>query len=309
MNDTRTPLSVVVAITGRAATIANSDASEIPAWLSAARTAAAAADADLFLVGSARHLPPSRGSREQHLIAPDEALVPLLWSLGFRRAKGQHIAITIDEVIVTREWAERGRRALDAGVAATGGPLELSPECNAAGRALYFLRYHAFLPRGTTGPQPAREVAGDNGFFHAQSVIDTESLWQHGVWDVELTRALRARHAPLTLDDALSACFDARPALIDLLRMRFAHGRTSGAIRAAHGARGPVGAVLAIPAVPFVLLWRAWRAVRSATPALSPSLIGVAPLVLLLGLSWSVGEAWGACAGLSRQRNVANTHR
>lgn len=231
---------------------------------------------------------------------PPEALIPVLWSTGISRARGSRIALTTGHCVVKPEWARNLLDALDTGAAGAGGPIELREGSSIIDRAIYFLRYSAFLPGTVTGTSRVQEIAGDNAMYTRAALDGHRSSLADGFWEVELHELLREEGQKLLMVQQATVRFGASFPLAVISRHRFAHGRRFGAWRVREKAASPLRVVLAAPLVPFVLLARVGaRVARYGHHRLDFLVSSV--VVLWLAGCWAVGEAAGAMeAGASR---------
>jgi hypothetical protein len=236
---------------------------------------------------------------------PVGTLTPELWAEGCRRATGRLIAFTTGHCCVTPRWASVLTRALDDGASGAGGPLVLSAGASPLDRAVYYLRYSAFMP-GTLGSgRTDGEIAGDNAMYRRTLLDRHAATLACGFWEVDFHRLLRADGGWLAAVPAAVVDFGPSFPLATILRHRFAHGVYFGAGRVAGGGRGVGQIVLAAPLVPFVLLVRAGARVIHSGRSLWSFGIAV-PWFLLLSAAWAAGEAWGALA--SRRADVRGGH-
>lgn len=223
-------------------------------------------------------------------------LVPQLWARGLASARGAAVAFTLSNCIVSEGWAEAMLAGLRSGAAGVGGPLQVTPRAPAAGRAMFFLRYSAFLP-GRFGDGVAEgEIPGDNAVYRRGELERDRGSMRDGFWEVEFHRRLRARGGTLRGASGAVATFEPAVPLLDAARQRFAHGRHFGAWRVRAGGRGAFGVIAASPLVPLVLASRVAARVMPIA-AMRGRLLTAVPHLLVLTAAWAAGEAWGAIAG------------
>ena len=104
--------------------------------------------------------------RSDHVVLHDVgpgALIPTMWSAGFTVSKGDNVAFTTGHFVVSLEWAGALQKAIADGAVGAGGPIALRPGAGLVGRAVYFLRYSAFMPPLLQGYRD--EIAGDNAAY------------------------------------------------------------------------------------------------------------------------------------------------
>ena len=223
-------------------------------------------------------------------------LVPQLWSAGVAAARGEAVAFTLSNCIVSRGWANALLRGLRSGAVGVGGPLQLSAHAPSSSRAMYFLRYSAFLPGRFADGIVEGEIPGDNAAYrHAELRRERDSLRQ-GFWEVDFHRRVRARGGVLRAAGDAVVTFEPAVTLGAAARQRFAHGRHFGAWRVQSGARRTWQVVAASPLVPLLLAGRVATRVLP-DPELRLRFVTAIPSLLALTMAWAAGEAWGALAG------------
>lgn len=297
------PLSIVVAVTGES-DVPRSDTAAAPAWLAALlREAARSPGAELFVVGDvARHAPcyharaGDAGVVLRVLWAPRTALVPELWGIGLHAARGGVVAFSIDQCIVAEGWGESALAGIAAGDAGVGGPIALAPDASRTARAIYYLRYSAFLPLIGGEVQRPGEIAGDNAAYARSILLRYPRAFDHGFWEVEAHHLMRADGATLSLLAGMTATFGGSPSLGSFIGQRFAHGAHFGAWRVAAGGRSPWTIVVGAPLVPVVLLLRKAATIKR-TPGGLGKLVGAIVPFMMLAAAWASGEAAGALRG------------
>lgn len=232
---------------------------------------------------------------------PPGTLTPVLWSTGISRARGDRIAFTTGQCVVPQEWIHSLSSALDRGASGAGGPIDLREGASIVDRAVYLLRYSAFLPGATTGMSRVEEIAGDNAMYTRAALHEHRSALTEGFWEVELHERLRVTGRHLLMIEDATVAFGRSFPLGVISRHRYGHGRHFGAWRVGRGA-SPLRLVLAAPLVPFVLVARIKRRVRRSGRHRA-SFILASVVILWLATCWAIGEAWGAIAGRSSSAN------
>jgi hypothetical protein len=232
---------------------------------------------------------------------PPGTLAPDLWSRGLAESNARAVAFTTAHFVVPSAWIADLYSALDTGVAGAGGAFSLDEGASVLDRAIYYLRYSAFLPGAHGASGAVNEIAADNSMYHRDALDLHSAVLADGLWEVELHHHLRAEGAKLTMVPRATIAFaKSFPASV-ISRHRFAHGKHFGRWRVNTGASA-TRIVLLAPLVPFALLARASRRVRAAEGD-SFRLASCFPVFLWLAACWAAGEAAGA---LSAQRSDAH---
>ena len=220
-------------------------------------------------------------------------LTPVLWSTGIASARGKRIATTTGHFVVPASWAGDLSAALDSGAAGAGGPVALRCDASVADRAIYFLRYSAFLPSDSRTVAQVSEIAGDNAMYERSLFEENRSLLADGFWEVAIHRAMRTKGQRLVMVQSATAQFGKSFPVALISHHRFAHGRHFGAWRVRQAGTSWARIAAAAPFVPFVLLARsARRGLRSGGEF--ARFLTAAPLILWLAACWALGEAMGA---------------
>jgi glycosyltransferase involved in cell wall biosynthesis len=245
-----------------------------------------------------RHFP------EVQLISlPTNTLTPVLWSTGIAAARGSRVATTTGHCVVPTGWAQELIAALDSGAAGAGGPILIRERASLVDRAIYFLRYSAFMPRASDEVARVSEIAGDNAMYSRSALDEYPSAMSEGFWEVELHAALRAKGKYLVMVQRAAAEFGDSFTLGVISRHRFAHGRHYGEWRVRQQAESALRIALAAPLVPLVLLYRiAGRVMRSGSRR--ASFILASPVIFWLAACWAFGEAVGAIRSRRRARQT-----
>lgn len=244
------------------------------------------------------------GTAVRALALPRGTLTPLLWSHGYRAARGEIVAFTTAQCTVQRGWARALVQCIAAGFVGVGGGLELAAGASCTDRALFHLRYSAFPGGGGGGSgvrcQETHEIPGDNAAYRRDALLRHDKSLDRGFWEVDFHRRIRAEGARLARAYEMTVQFALAPSLASLAVQRFQHGRHSGAWHVFSGVRKRWQIIAAAPLVPGVLLLRIVR--RAAGPraggssALRPLFGSLLPL-LILSSAWAAGEAVGALVG------------
>lgn len=230
------------------------------------------------------------------LQGPAGALVPQLWTRGLEVARGDCVAFTLSNCEVSESWAREILSALQAGASGVGGPIGSAPGLGMVNRAVYYLRYSAFLPSRVTDGQVAGEIAGDNAAYRHDILDRHRDVLSDGFWEVLFHRRLRSEGGTLAMRRGAAAQFLGGVRFHDAIRHRFAHGRHFGAWRVSTGQRFGWQIGLAAPVVPFLLALRAARRVMGSTVRRWP-FVSALPVFLMIAAAWAAGEACGAVRG------------
>jgi glycosyltransferase involved in cell wall biosynthesis len=220
-------------------------------------------------------------------------ITPVLWSTGVACAEGKRIATTTGHFVVPDSWARDLSAALDRGATGAGGPVALRTGASLVDRAIYYLRYSAFLPTGADTVAEVSEIAGDNAMYERSVFEEHQSLLAGGFSEVAMHRAMRAKGQRLVMVQSATAEFGNSFPFPLISRHRFAHGRDFAAWRVRQTGISASRIVVTAPVVPFVLLVRcARRVVRSGRDL--PGFLMATPVILWLAACWAAGEALGA---------------
>ena len=285
-------LSIIVAVTDADGELSGMD------WFTALLREAETVAAEVLVAGAhggirARLTAAAASSTARVCIldTPPALLAPELWGLGLRAAAGDIVAFTINQCIVPVGWARTVVTGISNGNAGVGGPLHLAPLTSGTGKAVYCLRYSAFL--AADGEQrEVRDIAGDNAAYKRDALM-RHSTYAHGFWEIEAHHWLRADGATLALLPSMAASFGGRPHLLPFMRQRFAHGRHFGAWRVLAGGRSQWQVMLASPLVPGVLFVRTARRLAHHRGAIFV-LLSCVPQFFALAAAWAAGEVAGA---------------
>jgi hypothetical protein len=228
--------------------------------------------------------------RARVLAGPRDALVPQLWGAGLSVSRGPVVAFTTGHCIVGRGWARALLAAIADGASGAGGAIELAANTGIVDRAVYLLRYSAFLPPVTDGELP--EIPGDNAAYSRSALERHSSVTGNGFWEVEFHRAVRAEGGSLVGVRAATVSFGPAFSFASIFRQRFRHGIHFGAYRVRTLGQARWRGVLASPVVPLLLGGRVLA--RAARHGQLGRALGALPVLLPLAGAWAAGEAWGA---------------
>lgn len=282
-------LSVVIATTEAARSI--------EACLDHVEAACAGLQAEVIVVDASADDTADRASRTPSAItllryAPG-TLTPRLWAEGYRRSTGRRVAFTTGHCLVSRGWATSLMAALDTGAAGAGGALTRADGITALDRAIYYLRYSAFMPETLGDGRTSGEIAGDNAMYARDWLDRFADTMADGFWEVDFHRHVRGAGGWLVAVPTAVMAFSRSFPAATILRHRFHHGAQFGAGRIADGTRSVWQMVLAAPLVPLVLAARVARRVLGI-PRERWSVASALPWFVVLAAAWAAGEAWGA---------------
>ena len=216
-------------------------------------------------------------------------MIPRLWAAGFAASRGDAVAFSTGHCIVGAGWARALLAALDAGATGAGGAIALGRDAGVVDRAVYYLRYSAFMPPAPRGQ--VAEIAGDNAAYDRSELERQSGSFADGFWEVEFHRRARAAGGHFVSVPEATAEIGRSFTFGTILRHRYLHGMRCGEDRArAHGL-SRWRSVAAAPVVPFLLVARILRRTRRWQDRLR--VISALPVLLTLATSWSIGEGRG----------------
>jgi hypothetical protein len=215
---------------------------------------------------------------------------------GLAVARGEIIAIVEDRGVPRRGWATTFTR-LHATLpnAAIGGAIENGDD-RVLNWAVYFCDFGRYQLPFSAGP---RDYISDVNIAYKRRALDsTRSLWESRYHEPVVHEALRRAGETLLLapDPVVDEKRDGLH-LGSVLAERLAWGRLFGALRAQSASRPRRAALaLASPLIAAVLFQRFVRErVAKGTPV--GRFVATAPLVLILLIAWTIGEAIGYVTG------------
>ncbi|HEY4955105.1 MAG TPA: glycosyltransferase [Gemmatimonadaceae bacterium] len=232
---------------------------------------------------------------------PSGTLTPRLWSEGFARSSGSAVAFTTGHCIVPAGWLGDLQGALALAAVGAGGPILLERDSSLLDAAIYFLRYSAFMPDGSTESRSVTDIAGDNCMYVRAELAPCLSPTD-AFWEVDVNRRLTREGKVLTMVPSAAVSFGRSFPFAVISRHRFEHGIHSGRWRSTEDQVSPWRIVTVAPVVPFVLLLRIIRRVRRAGGDIS-LVVMCSPLILWLAMCWAAGEARGAWRAVDARRN------
>lgn len=228
------------------------------------------------------------GNREHH---------DIIRAHGLKAATGRIVALLEDHALAAPGWARAVVNAHEGPEAGIGGSVENMAD-NALNWAVYFCdfcRYQNPVPKGPT------DFASDaNTSYKREDLFSIQPVWEESFREVVVNGALREAGKSVVLDPSIVAYQNRRNLTFgQALKERFVWGRSFAATRnrSLSGAKRAVYA-LASPILPFLLYLRFFRITKARGQNLG-ALMRSTPLILLLLLTWSVGEATGYVSGLT----------
>lgn len=282
-------LSIVIAVEDGAA--------NVPAWLDAVN--AVGCDVEV-LFGCAGSIPDQLSCASVTAFScPRTALVPLLWSEGILRARGNAVALTTSQFVPDPRWLARLAKVDLKRWVGVGGAIDNDPQSSPMNWAVFFLRYSAFMPPLRAGETD--EIAADNAVYDRAAVLAHPDLLADGFWEPSFHRRFRAAGAKLALDPELLVIYRGTLTPRDFAWRRYLHGRAYGIERAERaGLARNAGLLLSSPFVTPLLLARTLSRI-SRRSHYRTSLARALPLLARFTLAWNVGEASGYALVLAKR--------
>ncbi len=227
-------------------------------------------------------------------------LAPELWRDGLLTSEAPLVAFSTSQMTPSAGWLSALLATLrESGAAGVGGPIEPALGLSATDRAVALLRYSAYFP-----PLPdlgRGSPPGENALYRRDRLLEVESSWADGFWEVEVQRALVARGHGLAMGRSAVVAFGGGTGLASMARQRFAHARRYGRSRSSGlGLGRRLLRAASAPLVPPLLFARIARALQARGMAARPWLPAL-PALAALASAWAVGEASGALEGSYRR--------
>ncbi len=226
------------------------------------------------------------------LQSAEGARIPELWRDGIVAARGPRLGVLSAHCVPDENWVAAMLAApLDDRCVGVGGFLSNAPDSDAAGWAIYLLRYVAYSrPRDAAR---AGNIAADNAVYSRTAVLACADLLPRGFWEPEFHRRFFAAGCHLQLSAALGAQHRNEYTPRQFVRQRYDHGRQFGAERRRRLGWIRVAALILLsPAIPFVLyskvIARCWRS--GWLFQVPPSAYG---WLAVFAVAWGAGELRG----------------
>ncbi len=221
--------------------------------------------------------------------------VPSLWMAGIRAAKGDVVALTIENCVPSADWAKNmlaeQQNGLHAGV---GGAMEMDPAGCLSDWAIFFCRYSAYML-----PFQARllsDLPGDNCSYKRAALLEIESWAQDGFWETFVHEKMLGHGQQLLSAPSPVVVYAGGISGPQFFRRRFAHAKYFAARRGAKmSLLQRILRALAFPIVAMTLFsrigLRVWRNGRHWAKFAS-----ALPCVCAFLVAWASGEAAGYLA-------------
>lgn len=207
-------------------------------------------------------------------------------------AGGEIILLTKDHCAPDRNWArahvaaqqQRGRGAI-------GGVMQSSPDADALGWAVFFLDFFRYIEPQT--PRPADTLTVCNVSYRKSQLEAVRPVWKTIFHESAVNEALREQFGPLWLESRAAVTMERRVSLRDIVRERYAFGRSFGATRLEYASTMMrVVFILLCPIVPLIVMGR-MLAVVARKPRHLPSFCRSIAYIVILLFAWTWGEWLG----------------
>jgi hypothetical protein len=210
-------------------------------------------------------------------------------------ARGQIIALTIENCVPAPDWLSQIVNAHSAAYPAIGGAVEIDPQAKLMDWAIYFSRYSNYmLP---FRPRLLDDLAGDNCSYKRDALDRAKDQMRDGFWETFIHDDLRQRKEQLLCDPSIVVTYCGGLSGWSFFKRRYLHGKYFGARRGrALGKVQRLVRAAGAPIVPFLLLLRIdGRICKNGRhrSKLFPAL----PLIFCFAMAWSAGEALGYFSG------------
>lgn len=249
---------------------------------------------EVLVSGNIRVEPEVRASFEwaTWLDHPADSLVPVLWSLGIERSRGDRVALTTSHFAPRDDWVAEIRGAvtrLDA--VAIGGAIDPPVSGGPVAWATYYLRYSNYFHLDSE--QIVGEIAGDNAVYRRDALERHWAVIADGFWEPDFHRVIRAEGHDLIYAPTIRVRQIASSGISSFCRQRFHHGTQFGSARVrGRSALERAARLATAPAVPVVFLAKICaRALRR--PRDLARFLGALPVLAAFILCWAIGEARG----------------
>jgi glycosyltransferase involved in cell wall biosynthesis len=222
--------------------------------------------------------------------APFDQNVARLRGIGIARTRAPVVALLEGDCIPEPGWVERLTTLRPAG--ALGGAIEPGRFRRALDWAGFFCEFAPFMR--PLPPKPA-QLPGSNVVYRREALPPAERLAAHGLFETFVNASLGEES--LATDDDLVVRHERTWSTRLLIATRFHHGRVFASLRVSGqplSRRLPyIGLAAALPAVLCArVLGEVFRRRRFRLRA-----VLAAPWIVVLSLSWALGELAGYAAG------------
>lgn len=207
-------------------------------------------------------------------------------------ASGEIILLTKDHCVPASDWVKTHVEAQrQRGRAAVGGVMRSDPQASALDWAVFFLDFFRYVEPRSSGPSDTLTVC--NVSYRKSQLKAVRQVWQSIFHETAVNEALREKFGPLWLESRAVVTMRRHVRFADLLRERFAFGRSFGATRLEYvSAPMRIAYVLLSPLVLLLVLSRMLVTVIRKPRHLLPFLRSLLFLVILIG-AWTLGEWLG----------------
>jgi hypothetical protein len=224
---------------------------------------------------------------------PVGRLAPVLWRDGLLATDAALVALTTAQMTPRPGWLSALKDQLVlTNAAGVGGPIEPGLGLSRTDQAVALLRYSSYFPAINEAFLHI-DPPGDNALYPRDCLMDVESAWINGFWEVVVHKALRDRGETLVMAESAVVTFEGGIGLRSMTRQRLRHAMRFGSGRSRGlGPLARLGRVVAAPLVPPLLCVRIARSLRERKMGRRPWLPAL-PRLIWLASAWAIGEAAG----------------
>ncbi|HYN05835.1 MAG TPA: glycosyltransferase [Vicinamibacterales bacterium] len=227
--------------------------------------------------------------------APRNSTVPRMRAMGVEISRGDIVALIEDDCIVQRGWYDALVSAHRTSASAVGGAVEPGAYRRGLDWAVYFCDYGRFMLPLAAGPAVA--LAGNNMSYKRDALMRLPSALTYELLEVFVHEAWQRDGTPMRTDPAVVVTNAHSWTLADVTRIPYHHARAFAGRRLSHASpwrRRVMGvAALAFPVLKVLRVVREVALRRRRFVALCRAL----PWVVVLAVSWSIGESVGYLSG------------
>lgn len=207
-------------------------------------------------------------------------------------ASGDIILLTKDHCAPDPDWVSAHVAVQrEPGRGAVGGVMRASPDTGSLGWAVFFLDFFRYVEPHVGGVTDTLTVC--NVSYRKSQLEAVRAVWESIFHETAVNQALRERFGPLWLESRAAVTMGRQVAFGDIVRERYAFGRSFGATRLEY-ASGLMRIVfiLLCPIVPLVVMGRMLAVVARKPRHLPAFCKSLAHLVVLV-CAWTWGEWLG----------------